>query len=51
MNTIVSPNDVSTEGLIAFRVGARYFVAIANEVSNSTSLFEHTVRKGSERAE
>ena len=51
VDTIVSPNDVSTEGLTAFRVGSRYFVAIANEVSNSTSLFEVTVRKGSERAE
>jgi hypothetical protein len=40
VDMIVSEGDVSPEGLSAFRVGSRYFLAVANEVSDSTSLFE-----------
>jgi hypothetical protein len=36
----VGEGDISVEGLTAFRVGSRYFVATANEVSDTTSLFE-----------
>ncbi|WP_457798944.1 choice-of-anchor I family protein [Methylocystis sp. S23] len=39
--------DVSPEGLTAFRVGSRYFLAVANEVSDSTSLFEVGIRRTS----
>ena len=46
VDMIVSEGDVSTEGLTAFRVGGRYFVATANEISDSTLLFEVTVRRG-----
>lgn len=40
VDMIVSDGDVSPEGLKAFRVGARHFVAVSNEVSDSTALFE-----------
>lgn len=40
MDMIVSDGDISPEGLSAFRVGSRYFLAVANEVTDSTSLFE-----------
>ena len=39
-------NDVSPEGLKAFRAGKRYFVAAAHEVSDTTSLFEIDLSKG-----
>ncbi|HOX67568.1 MAG TPA: choice-of-anchor I family protein [Burkholderiaceae bacterium] len=42
-------NDVSPEGLKAFRVGKRYFVAAAHEVSDTTSLFEIDLSKGRDR--
>ena len=34
------------EGLSAFKVGSRYYVAVANEVSDTTSLFEIELAKG-----
>jgi DNA-binding beta-propeller fold protein YncE len=37
---IVSDGDRSPEGLAAFKVGPRYYVAVANEVSDTTALFE-----------
>ncbi|MGE5160587.1 MAG: choice-of-anchor I domain-containing protein [Betaproteobacteria bacterium] len=46
VDMIVSPGDRSPEGLAAFRAGPRYFVAVADEVSDTTSLFEVDVRKG-----
>ncbi len=46
VDTIVSEDDRSPEGLAAFRVGSRYYVAVAHEVSDSTSLFEISVFKG-----
>lgn len=46
VDMIVSDGDRSPEGLVAFKAGPRYFVAVANEVSDTTSLFEVDVRKG-----
>ena len=46
---IVSDGDVSPEGLHAFRVGARYFVAAANEITDTTSLFEIELDQGASR--
>ena len=46
---IVSDGDVSPEGLHAFRVGSRYFVAAANEISDTTTLFEIELRPGAAR--
>ncbi len=46
IDMIVSELDVSVEGLTAFKAGSRYFVATANEVSDSTSLFEVKLAKG-----
>lgn len=43
VDMVVSDGDVSPEGLTAFRVGSRHFVAVANEVSDTTSLFELTL--------
>ena len=40
IDMIVSPGDVSPEGLKAFRAGGRYYLAVANEVSDTTALFE-----------
>lgn len=39
LDMIVSEGDVSPEGLKAFRAGRGYYVAVANEVSDTTSLF------------
>jgi len=39
LDMIVSEGDLSPEGLKAFRAGRSYFVAVANEVSDTTSLF------------
>jgi DNA-binding beta-propeller fold protein YncE len=39
LDTIVSEGDVSPEGLKAFRANRGYYVAVANEVSDTTSLF------------
>jgi hypothetical protein len=41
--------DRSPEGLAAFRVGSRYFIAIANEVSDTTVLFEIDLDRGQGR--
>lgn len=46
VGTVVSDGDRSPEGLTAFTVGHRHFVAVAHEVSDTTSLFEVTVFKG-----
>lgn len=40
LDMIVSDGDLSPEGLVGFRVGKRHFVSVANEVSDTTSLFE-----------
>ncbi len=45
IDMIVSDGDASPEGLVAFAVGGRTFVAVANEVSDTTSLFEVAVRR------
>ena len=37
---------VEPEGLTAFQVGRRYYVAVAHEVSDTTSLFEVSLFKG-----
>ncbi len=39
VDMIVSEDDISPEGLIAFGDGNGYFLAVANEVSDTTSLF------------
>lgn len=39
LDMIVSEGDVSPEGLKAFRAGGAYYLAVANEVSDTTSLF------------
>jgi len=39
LDMIVSEGDVSPEGLKAFRAGRGYYLAVANEVSDTTSLF------------
>lgn len=39
VDMIVSDGDISPEGLIAFGDGSGYFLAVANEVSDTTSLF------------
>jgi hypothetical protein len=41
--------DRSPEGLAAFRVGSHYFIAIANEVSDTTVLFEIDLDRGQGR--
>lgn len=40
LRMVVSDGDLSPEGLVTFSVGNRDFVAVANEVSDTTSLFE-----------
>lgn len=44
LDMIVSEGDVSPEGLKALRVGNRHFLAVANEVTDTTSLFEIRLR-------
>lgn len=39
IDMLISENDLSPEGLTAFSQGGDYFLAVANEVSNTTSLF------------
>jgi len=46
LDMIVSEGDLSVEGLTAFKQRGRYYVAIANEVSDTTSLFELKLRRG-----
>lgn len=43
IDMIISPGDVSPEGLKAFKAGGRYYLAVANEVSDTTALFEIAV--------
>jgi DNA-binding beta-propeller fold protein YncE len=45
IDMIVSPGDVSPEGLKAFKAGGRYYLAVAHEVSDTTVLFEIEVAK------
>jgi len=40
LDMIVSEGDLSPEGLAAFKVGDRHYLAVANEVSDTTTLFE-----------
>jgi len=46
LDTIVSDGDLSPEGLTAFRVGRRHFLAVAHEVSDTTTLFELRLERG-----
>jgi len=46
LDMITSDKDLSPEGLKAFKAGERYYVAVANEVSDTTSLFEISLFKG-----
>lgn len=39
IDMIVSDGDLSPEGLVAFRAGKNHYLAVANEVSDSTALF------------
>lgn len=39
LDTIVSEGNVSSEGLKAFRASRGYYVAVANEVGDTTLLF------------
>jgi len=45
LDMIVSEGDVSPEGLTAFRAGHRHYVAVAHEVSDTTSLFEVSLQR------
>jgi hypothetical protein len=40
VDMIVGDGDLSPEGLVAFKAGSRYYVAVAHEVSDTTSLYE-----------
>ncbi len=40
LDMIVSDGDVSPEGLVAFKARGSYYLAVANEVSDTTTLFE-----------
>lgn len=44
LDMIVSEGDLSVEGLTAFKARGRYYLATANEVSDTTSLFELSLR-------
>jgi len=46
IDMIVGAGNRSPEGLVAFRAGSRYFVAVAHEVSDTTRLYEVSVFKG-----
>jgi hypothetical protein len=45
LDMIVSDGDVSPEGLHAFKARGRHYFAVANEVSDTTSLFEVTLSR------
>ena len=45
VDMIVGEGDRSPEGLVAFKAGSRYYVAVAHEVSDTTSLYEVTLDK------
>jgi hypothetical protein len=49
IDMIVSEGDRSPEGLTAFRAGSRHYVAVAHEVSDTTSLFEIKLDRGRPR--
>jgi hypothetical protein len=53
LQMIVGEGDLSPEGLSAFKAGSRYYLAVANEVSDTTSLFEITLtrRQGADEAD
>jgi hypothetical protein len=40
IDMVVSDGDRAPEGMKAFRAGERYFLAVAHETSDTTSLFE-----------
>ncbi|PPD10094.1 MAG: hypothetical protein CTY36_01350 [Methylocystis sp.] len=44
LDMVVSDGDISPEGLTAFNVRGRNFLAVANEASDTTSLFEIRLR-------
>lgn len=46
LDTVVSEGDRSPEGLAAFKIGRRHYLAVANEVSDTTSLFEVKLGRG-----
>jgi hypothetical protein len=46
LDMIVSDGDVSPEGLKAFKAHGRYYLAVAHEVTDTTSLFELDLHKG-----
>lgn len=46
LQMLVSDGDLSPEGLTAFRFGERHYLAVAHEVSRTTSLFEIDLSKG-----
>lgn len=51
LQTIVGQGDVSPEGLKAFRVGREHFLAVANEVSDTTTLYRLTLGESDGGAE
>jgi DNA-binding beta-propeller fold protein YncE len=40
LDTIVGDGDLSPEGLVAFEAGDRWYLAVAHEVSDTTTLYE-----------
>ncbi|MCX9158016.1 choice-of-anchor I family protein [Niveibacterium sp. 24ML] len=40
LDTIVTLGDVSPEGIVSYEQGGKYYLAIANEVSGTTSLYQ-----------
>lgn len=46
VDTIVSDGDVSPEGLKAFKAHGKYYLAVAHEVTDTTSLFELDLHRG-----
>ena len=40
LDTVVGDGDLSPEGLVAFEAGDRWYVAVAHEVSDTTTLYE-----------
>jgi hypothetical protein len=42
LDMLVSDGDLSPEGLQAFSANGKYYLSVANEVSNTTSLFTIT---------
>jgi hypothetical protein len=46
LDMIVSEGDVSPEGLHAFKPGHRHYLAVAHELTDTTSLFEISLSRG-----